>query len=84
MRDHLQRCSTRPAGNITHTAAILGIARNTLRSRIRKLGIKGSGRPGSSVDPREEAPLGVAGSRHGAREMTPTPARLRFAGSADT
>src|SRR5215831_15175355 len=43
MRDHLQAVLEQTGWNITHTAAILGIARNTLRSRIRKLGIKGSG-----------------------------------------
>ena len=43
MRYHLQGVLEQTGWNITHTAAILGIARNTLRSRIRKLGIKGSG-----------------------------------------
>ena len=38
MRGHLQAVLDQTGGNITHTAAILGIARNTLRSRIRKLG----------------------------------------------
>src|SRR5215468_2777527 len=43
MRNHLQGVLEQTGWNITHTAAILGIARNTLRSRIRKLRIKGSG-----------------------------------------
>src|SRR5713101_3001262 len=43
MRDHLQAVLDQTGGNITHTAAILGIARNTLRSRIRKLWLKGFG-----------------------------------------
>ena len=42
MRNHLQGVLEQTGWNITHTAAILGIARNTLRSRIRKLGIKDS------------------------------------------
>src|SRR5215472_2871929 len=49
MRDHLQAALEQTGGNITHTAAILGIARNTLRSRIRKLGIKGFGGGAPSI-----------------------------------
>ena len=60
MRDHLQAVLEQTGGNITHTAAILGIARNTLRSRIRKLGIKGFGAVAPST-PRKGAPLAATG-----------------------
>ena len=43
MRDHLQAVLEQTGGNITHAAASLGIARNTLRARIRKFGLTGFG-----------------------------------------
>jgi tetratricopeptide (TPR) repeat protein len=72
MRDHLQAVLDQTGGNITHTAAILGIARNTLRSRIRKLGIKGSGALAPPSTPREEAPLAAPGLAT-EPEVTPAP-----------
>src|SRR5215470_3024408 len=76
MRDHLQAVLEQTGWNITHTAAILGIARNTLRSRIRKLGIKGSGTVAPSTIA-EPVALGVSGP---AEEMLPPPraAALRW------
>src|SRR5262250_68369 len=39
MRDHLLSVLEESGGNISRAAALLGVARNTLRSRIRKLGL---------------------------------------------
>jgi transcriptional regulator with AAA-type ATPase domain/tetratricopeptide (TPR) repeat protein len=72
MRDHLQAVLDQTGGNITHTAAILGIARNTLRSRIRKLGLKGSGAVPPPSTPREGAPLAATGPAT-QTEVTPAP-----------
>jgi len=72
MRDHLQTVLDQTGWNITHTAAILGIARNTLRSRIRKLGLKGADAVAPPSTSREEGPLAVTGSAS-APEMTPAP-----------
>jgi transcriptional regulator with AAA-type ATPase domain len=63
MRDHLQAVLDQTGGNISHTAAILGIARNTLRSRIRKLALKGSRPVAPPSAAREGAPL--AATDHG-------------------
>jgi len=59
MRDHLLAALTRMRWNISRTAALLGISRNTLRSRIDKLGLKpGEGSPGAwSAGGRSERPV---------------------------
>lgn len=44
VRDHLQSVLDQYGGNISRTAAVLGVARNTLRSQIRKLGVTPVGR----------------------------------------
>lgn len=72
MRDHLQAVLDQTGGNITHTAAILGIARNTLRSRIRKLGLKGFGAVAPPSAAREGAPLAATGPAM-EPEVTPAP-----------
>jgi transcriptional regulator with AAA-type ATPase domain/tetratricopeptide (TPR) repeat protein len=72
MRDHLQAVLDQTGGNISHTAAILGIARNTLRSRIRKLGLKGPRPVAPPSAAREGAPL--AAPDHAMEpEVTPAP-----------
>jgi len=43
MRDHVRAALNRTGGNISQTAATLGIARNTLRSHMRKLGLRSGG-----------------------------------------
>jgi transcriptional regulator with AAA-type ATPase domain/tetratricopeptide (TPR) repeat protein len=40
MRDHMVAALTQTGGNITRTAALLGISRNTLRAHIDKLGLR--------------------------------------------
>ncbi len=72
MRDHLQAVLDQTGGNITQTAAILGIARNTLRSRIRKLGLKGFGPVAPSSAAREGAPRAAPGAAP-QPEVTPAP-----------
>lgn len=39
VRDHLQSVLDQYGGNISRSASVLGVARNTLRSQIRKLGV---------------------------------------------
>src|SRR5262249_53116167 len=76
MRYHLQRVLEQTGWNITHTAAILGISRNTLRSRIRKLGIKGSGAvaPSTLAEP---VARGVTGPRPQPEVLPPPHASAR-------
>ena len=49
MRDHVRAALHKTGGNISQAAATLGIARNTLRSHMRKLGLRPGGLP---PDPR--------------------------------
>jgi transcriptional regulator with AAA-type ATPase domain/tetratricopeptide (TPR) repeat protein len=42
MREHLLAALTQTGWNISRTAALLGISRNTLRARIEKFGLRGS------------------------------------------
>jgi two-component system response regulator AtoC len=56
LREHVQAALDHTGGNISRTAATLGIARNTLRAHIRKLGLRVSGtarpsRPGPQAAP---------------------------------
>jgi transcriptional regulator with AAA-type ATPase domain len=81
MRDHLQAVLEQTSGNITHTAAILGIARNTLRSRMRKLGLKdpGAGAAAPLPAPRKAAALEAPGVAMDTEAMlAPRPAGVRW------
>src|SRR4030095_3712667 len=49
MRDHVRAVLHQTGGNISQTAATLGIARNTLRSHMKRLGLRPGGGP---PDPR--------------------------------
>src|SRR5262249_53537422 len=70
MRDHLLAALSRMRWNISRTAALLGISRNTLRSRIDKLGLQpvegaprprpAGGRPARPAPPRPGEPLSTA------------------------
>src|SRR5499425_128292 len=70
MRDHLLAALTRMRWNISRTAALLGISRNTLRSRIDKLGLQpmegsprtrpAAGRSERPAAPRPGEPLSTA------------------------
>ncbi|MGH7388080.1 MAG: sigma 54-interacting transcriptional regulator [Candidatus Rokuibacteriota bacterium] len=59
MREHLHNALDRTGWNISRTAAILGISRNTLRARIEKLGLRRA-TPAPSREQRGEPPAGVA------------------------
>lgn len=54
LRGHLQSALDKTGWNISRTAAILGIARNTLRARIARLGLRG--RPDAATPARRERP----------------------------
>src|SRR3984893_14382988 len=57
MREHLQAALTRTGWNISRTAIMLGISRNTLRARIRKYGLRGDGEAApETTGPEEAAP----------------------------
>src|SRR5262249_51374983 len=55
MADHIRSALEQTGWNLSRTAARLGIARNTLRVRIEKLGLRPGGAP-SSAPPRAPAP----------------------------
>jgi tetratricopeptide (TPR) repeat protein len=62
MRDHLLRVLGETGWNISRSAAVLGISRNTLRSRIERLGLHRSGErpalaPAVPVEPAPAPPL---------------------------
>src|SRR4030095_9876412 len=58
MRDHVRAVLHQTGGNISQTAATLGIARNTLRSHMKRLGLRPGGVP---PDPRtRQAPADSA------------------------
>ncbi len=58
MSERVQAVLDQTGGNISRTAAVLGIARNTLRVRIRKLGLHV---PGTGHDPRGASSSGAGG-----------------------
>jgi DNA-binding NtrC family response regulator/tetratricopeptide (TPR) repeat protein len=58
LREHLQSALDRTGWNISRTAALLGITRNTLRARIARLGLRG--RPPSAPPARREARVAPA------------------------
>lgn len=68
VRDHLQSVLDQYGGNISRTAAVLGVARNTLRSQIRKLGVTSAGRHAvrgagaNLMTPPREADTGLSGA----------------------
>jgi transcriptional regulator with AAA-type ATPase domain/tetratricopeptide (TPR) repeat protein len=58
MRDHVRAVLSQTGGNISQAAATLGIARNTLRSHMRKLGLRPGGAhpaPRPTLAPAESA-----------------------------
>jgi transcriptional regulator with AAA-type ATPase domain/tetratricopeptide (TPR) repeat protein len=71
MREHLVEVLTRTDWNISRSAALLGIARNTLRARIEKYGL----RPGARTAPRREERRGPA-TTSSARRPAPSPGPL--------
>jgi DNA-binding NtrC family response regulator/tetratricopeptide (TPR) repeat protein len=74
MREHLQSALDRTGWNISRTAAILGITRNTLRARIARLGLRG--RPGSAApaQPKSAVVAAAPARRAGAPAETPSTA----------
>jgi len=68
LREHVQSALERTGWNISRTAAILGITRNTLRARIARLGL--GGRTPRPLPPRRE-PRGPRGSPPAAAPQGP-------------
>jgi len=81
IHEHLQTALNENNGNISRAAAVLGIARNTLRAHIRKFGLtvpeaSGGGRPTTAPPlPSGEAVRGVVRE---APASAPPPGRLRW------
>ena len=75
MRDHLLTTLKQTRWNISRTAAILGISRNTLRARIERFGIKSNGGP-----PQPGRPVRVAEpvAASAASSTPPTPSTIRW------
>jgi len=66
MRDHLQAVLDQTGGNITHTAAILGLP-GTRSIPVFASSESKLGRPGSSVDPPGRGTSSVGRVSHGAK-----------------
>src|SRR5499427_186165 len=83
MRDHLLSVLEESGGNISRAAALLGVARNTLRSRIRKLGLAsgagvaraGAGRKRVAASRAQEIDVSTAVAAS-ARPLAPAPPPL--------
>src|SRR5262249_2434177 len=75
MRQHLLAALTQTAWNISRTAALLGISRNTLRARIEKYGLRTYHR-----SPARSRPKPAAEGRHNrpTPESVPVPGRIRW------
>src|SRR5262249_3009510 len=69
VRDRVVEVLTQTSWNISRTAALLGISRNTLRARIEKYGL----RPGEAPAP--PPPAARSERRHGRRAEPPRAAR---------
>jgi len=74
LRGHLLAALTQTGWNISRTAALLGISRNTLRARIEKYGLRTSGAPAAApARPGSEArPTRIT------QESAPAPTRIRW------
>jgi len=75
MRDHLLAALTKTGWNVSRTAALLGISRNTLRARIEKYGLRtGSGQP----EPAAPRPAAVPAAAQRVAETPSSPSRIRW------
>ena len=74
MRGHLLTALTQTGWNISRTAALLGISRNTLRARIEKYGLRTGAAP-AAAPPR---PAAEAKTARIAPEPAPSPTRIRW------
>ena len=74
MRGHLLAALTQTGWNLSRTAALLGISRNTLRARIEKYGLRAGAAPAAAL-PR---PAAEAKSSRIAPESAPAPTRIRW------
>jgi transcriptional regulator with AAA-type ATPase domain/tetratricopeptide (TPR) repeat protein len=71
MGDHVRAALTQTNWNISRTAAVLGISRNTLRARIAKLGLRAGSEPAMPMQRAKRPP---------APAVSTTPAKLAPAG----
>ena len=71
MREHLERVLAQTSWNISRTAALLGVSRNTVMARIARFGLRGPRKAGSSVLP--EAATESLDSARSERTPVPTP-----------
>ncbi|HTE64841.1 MAG TPA: sigma 54-interacting transcriptional regulator, partial [Candidatus Binatia bacterium] len=75
MREHLRSTLEETGWNISRTAAMLQISRNTLRARIAKLGLRGGTAPQVTTQPGERSPATAAAAPSPAPEAVPAPIR---------
>jgi transcriptional regulator with AAA-type ATPase domain/tetratricopeptide (TPR) repeat protein len=71
MRDHVLAALTQTAWNISRTAALLGISRNTLRARIAKLGLRAGSVPAGPPPRAKQSPPLSAPDRPAAPSFAP-------------
>ena len=75
MREHLRSTLEETGWNISRTAAMLQISRNTLRARIAKLGLRGGTAAQVTTQPGERSPATAAAAPSPAPEAVPAPIR---------
>jgi transcriptional regulator with AAA-type ATPase domain/tetratricopeptide (TPR) repeat protein len=78
MREHLHAALTRTGWNISRTAIMLGISRNTLRARIRKYGLRGEVDTAVVEAPERGAPAPAPEPFRQAPAPVPAPTRIRW------
>jgi len=79
MRGHLLAALTQCGWNVSRTAALLGISRNTVRARIEKYGLRTGPAPGAAAAAKPAAAAARAEPARVAPERAAAPTRIRWA-----
>lgn len=72
MRDHLLTALTQTSWNISHTAAILGLSRNTVRARIERFGLRPGGKTAATPTPADLESMAALPAQPTAVPASPT------------
>ena len=83
MRDHLLSTLEQTGWNISRSAAMLQISRNTLRARIEKLGLRGGTDPQATVPRGEHGPLRSSIASSAGADPVTMPTRPAASSAAD-